>query len=129
MRTVRVVAAVIEKEGRIMIARRAYGDLAGLWEFPGGKYEEGESGEEAIVREIAEEFDAKLSVDSYLCTIEHDYASFHLVMDCYICHFDDEVLHLHDHSDIRFIDPHDEDVEWVPADTKVIRAYREKRSL
>ena len=127
MKTIRVAAAVIEKDGRIMIAKRSYGEQAGLWEFPGGKYEKDEKGEETIVREIREEFDARIAVDGFLCRIEHDYDSFHLLMDCYICHFlSDEVI-LHDHSDLKWIDPFDEDVEWVPADRKVIAEYRKRR--
>ena len=54
MKTIRVVAAIIEKEDKILIAKRLHGEFAGLWEFPGGKYEQGESGEQAIKREIKE---------------------------------------------------------------------------
>ena len=81
MKTIRVVAAIIEQNGKILIARRSYGDLAGFWEFPGGKYEEGETGEQAIKREIREEFDVEIDVRKFLCTVEHQY-DFHLVMDC-----------------------------------------------
>ena len=56
MKTIKVVAAIIEQNGKIMIARRSYGELAGFWEFPGGKYEERETGEQAIKREIEEEY-------------------------------------------------------------------------
>ena len=118
MKTIRVVAAIIEQNGKIMIARRSYGDLAGFWEFPGGKYEEGETGEQAIKREISEEFDVK----KYLCTVEHQY-DFHLVMDCFICTLKSEEMILHDHSAIRWIDPTEENIDWCPADRKVIRNY------
>ena len=127
VKTIKVAAAVIEKDKKIMIARRAYGDQEGLWEFPGGKAEYNEKSEEAVVREIREEFDADIVVDAYLCTIEHDYDSFHLVMDCFLCHFEDFDLHLHDHTEIRWIDPYEEDVNWVPADVKVIEEYRKKK--
>ena len=123
MKTIKVVAAIIEKEDKILIAKRGYGEFAGLWEFPGGKYEEGETGEEAIKREIEEEFDVEISVKEYLCTIEHEYSSFYLIMVCYICSLMSDNMVLHDHSDIRWIDPYNLDIEWVPADIKVIREY------
>ena len=117
----------MEKEGKILIARRLHGEQKDLWEFPGGKYEEGETGEEAIRREIEEEFDSEIEVRELLCTIEHQYDSFYLIMDCYICTFKTENIHLHDHSAIRWIDPKEEGIEWVPADRKVIKKYLESR--
>ena len=125
-KTIRVVAAVIEKDDKILIAKRNYGEFDGLWEFPGGKYEKGETGEEAIIREIEEEFDTEICVNEFLCTIDHDYDSFHLTMDCYICSLITDNLHLHDHSAIRWINPMEENIDWVPADIKVINNYKEK---
>ena len=121
MKTIRVVAAIIEKDNKIMIAKRLKGEFAGLWEFPGGKYEKGETGEQAIKREIEEEFDVEIDVKEYLCTIEHEYDSFYLIMDCYICSLVTDRMILHDHSDIKWIDPYNLDIEWVPADIKVIK--------
>lgn len=126
MKTIRVVAAIIEKDNKILIARRLKGEFAGLWEFPGGKYEENETGEEAIKREIEEEFDIEIDVNRYLCTIEHQYDSFYLVMDCYICTMITDNMILHDHSDIRWIDPKEDNIDFVPADIKVIRKYNER---
>ena len=122
MKTIRVVAAIIEQNGKILIARRSYGDLAGFWEFPGGKYEVGETGEQAIKREIREEFDIEIDVKKYLCTVEHQ-SDFHLVMDCFICTLESEEMILHNHSAIRWIDPTEENIDWCPADRKVIRNY------
>ena len=123
MKSLKVVAAIIEKEGKILIAQRLKGDLKGLWEFPGGKYEENETGEEAIKREIKEEFDVQLIVKGYLFTIEHQYPDFYLVMDCFRCALEDENITLHDHMAIRWIDPYEE-ADYAPADTKVIEEYR-----
>ena len=113
MKTLRVVAAIIEKDDRILIAKRSYGEFVDHWEFPGGKYEEGESGVEAIRREIREEFAVDIKVKEYLCTIEHQYDSFYLVMDCFICTLDTTEFHLHDHSAYRWIDPYERGIKWV----------------
>lgn len=126
MKKVKVTAAIIEKDEKILIARRNYGDFAGYWEFPGGKYEEGETGQEAIIREIREEFDTQIEVKEYLCTVEHQYDTFYLIMDCYICKLFNDDLVLHDHSAIRWIDPFEENINYLPADQKVIREYRRK---
>ena len=76
MKTIRVVAAVIcdsiEKKTKIFSTARGYGELKGGWEFPGGKIEEGETPQEAIVREIKEELDATISVGELIDTIEYD---------------------------------------------------------
>ena len=92
--------------------------------FPKGHLEKDETLAQAAVREIREEFDADIRVKEFLCTVEHEYDSFYLVMDCFICELLDEKLVLHDHSDLRMIDPYEEDVEWLPADRKVLQAYR-----
>jgi len=123
MKTLKVVAAIIEKDGRILIGQRLKGDLQGRWEFPGGKYEENETGEQAIRREIREEFDAQLTVKEYLFTVEYQYPEFYLVMDCFRCVLEDENVTLHDHMAIRWIDPYEE-ADYAPADMKVIEEYR-----
>lgn len=129
MKTLRVVAAIIEKNNKILIAQRLKGDFAGLWEFPGGKIEEGELPEQALIREIEEEFDTELNVEKYLTTVEHQYDSFYLVMDCFICTIKTGDLILHDHMAYKFIDPKENNIEWVPADVKVINAYKGHKGI
>ena len=129
MKILRVVAAIIEKNGRILIAQRLKGEFAGLWEFPGGKIEEGETPEQALIREIEEEFDTELNIEEYLTTIEHQYDSFYLVMDCFICTIKTGDLILHDHMAYRIIDPNEINIDWVPADVKVINAYKEFKGI
>ena len=124
MKTVRVVAAIIEKEDKILIAQRLKGEFKGLWEFPGGKIEEQEKPEEALIREIKEEMEVDIKINKYLCAIEHDYSTFHLSMDCFVCTLTSEGLHLNDHSAIKWINPFEDKIDWVPADVKVIENYR-----
>ncbi len=90
MKTIRVVAAVIKavnKEGSpiIFATQRGYGEMKDGWEFPGGKIEEGETPEQALKREIMEELDTEIKVGDLIDTIEYDYPTFHLSMDCFWC--------------------------------------------
>ena len=85
MKTIRVVAAVIRSKDKIFATARGYGEFKGQWEFPGGKIEPGETPQEALVREIQEELDVKIEVGDLIDTIEYDYSSFHLSMDCFWC--------------------------------------------
>ena len=75
---VKVAAAVICEDGKIFATQRGYGEYKDKWEFPGGKIEQGETAEEALIREIKEELDTEISVGKNICTIEYDYPEFHL---------------------------------------------------
>jgi 8-oxo-dGTP diphosphatase len=77
MKSVEVVAAIIEKEGKYFATQRGYGDFKDGWEFPGGKVEPGEQPEQAIIREIKEELESTVSIIKFLCTVEHDYPKFY----------------------------------------------------
>ena len=79
-KTIKVVAAVIRKGNTVFATQRGYGDYKDWWEFPGGKIEAGESPEEALVREIKEELNTDISVDSFITTVEYDYTEFHLII-------------------------------------------------
>ena len=82
MKTIEVVAAVIHKDGAYFATQRGYGEFEGLWEFPGGKIEAGESRESALKREIQEELGVSISVENHICTTDYDYPAFHLTMHC-----------------------------------------------
>ena len=123
--TVAVVAAVIVKDGRFLATQRGYGELAGGWEFPGGKVEPGESPQQALAREIREELRANIEVGELLVTVEHDNGAFHLSMECYLCRLLSDHVSLTEHSDARWLDAETmHSVEWLPADIQVVEAIK-----
>lgn len=125
MKTIRVSAAVIHNNGKILATQRGYGDFKGMWEFPGGKREEGETGEEAILREIKEELKADISIEKFLITVEYQYPNFFLIMDCYLCTLISEGLTLTEHEDARWLDINNLDsVEWLPADIDALNEVK-----
>ena len=125
-KTINVVAAIIKSTNEqgnpiIFATQRGYGDFKGGWEFPGGKIEPGETSEEALVREIREELDTEILVESLLETVEYDYPNFHLSMKCYWCSVLSGNLVLKEHAAARWLSKEELfDVEWLPADLELI---------
>ena len=101
MKTVRVVAGIIIEDGKVFATQRGYGEFKDGWEFPGGKIEQGETPEEAVVREIMEELDTEVEVKELFDTVEYDYPKFHLSMDCFICKIKKGDLVLKEHEAAR----------------------------
>ena len=126
MKTVKVVAAIITKDGKVFATQRGYGDFKDGWEFPGGKVEEGEKPEDAIVREIREELSAGIKVTGFLTTVEHDYPTFHLSMDCFWAELKDGTeMVLREHEAAKWLAMNElDEVAWLPADVKVVEAIR-----
>lgn len=121
MKTIEVVAAIIQKDGKYFSTQRGYGEFEGLWEFPGGKIEPGESHETALKREIEEELGIDISVKDLLCTTNYDYPSFHLTMHCYLCNIASGEIELREHKSARWLKPETlNNVEWLPADKEII---------
>ena len=126
MKTVKVVAAVIKavnKNGEdiIFATQRGYGEFKDGWEFPGGKIEEGETPQEALKREIMEELDTEITVGELIDTIEYDYPTFHLSMDCFWCEVVKGELVLKEAEAAKWLKKDELDkVDWLPADVELI---------
>ena len=122
-KAINVVAAIIRKDDQVFTTQRGYGDYKDWWEFPGGKIEKGETPEEAIVREIKEELNTEIAVDSFLTTVEYDYEQFHLTMDCFWCSIKEGHLQLLEHEAAKWLPLNDlRQVNWLPADVLVVDA-------
>ncbi len=125
MKTVEVCSAIIIKDQKIFITQRGYGDFKDKWEFPGGKLESGESGEDCIVREIKEELDADIKVIDYLGIIEFTYPLFHLKMHNYICELIGNHIVALEHEAAKFVNSNDlDEFDFLPADLLVINKLK-----
>ena len=120
---IRVTAAIIEREGKILIAKRKAGDdlFAGLWEFPGGKIEEGETPEECMARELKEELDIEVEVGELISSNKHKYPHGIFELLAYrVKHISGEMI-LNDHDEIKWVTVDEiSNFEFPPADIPII---------
>lgn len=124
-KTIHVVAAIIRSNHKIFATQRGYGEFKDGWEFPGGKIEQGESPEQALVREIREELDTEIEVRELFDTVEYDYPQFHLSMQCFLCTIKTGELVLKEHEAARWLDREELDsVDWLPADKDLIEKLK-----
>lgn len=122
---VKVVAAVIcnslDEKKQIFATARGYGEFKSQWEFPGGKVEVGETSQQALVREIKEELETEIMVGDLIDTIEYDYPTFHLSMDCFWCEVLEDALKLLEAESARWLTKDTlYDVQWLPADIMLV---------
>lgn len=128
MKTIKVVAAVIKEGDKVFATQRGYGDLIGGWEFPGGKVEANETSQQALIREIKEELEVDIEVNDYIDTIEYDYPTFHLSMECYFCKvLNNEDFVLKEHQAAKWLTKETlYSVDWLPADVTLISKIAQK---
>ena len=125
MKELFVVAAIIKKDNKILATQRGYGEFEGLWEFPGGKIEDGETKEEALVREIKEELNADIIVEKFALDLEWQYPNFYLYMSCFECVLESDI-ELLEHMGARWLYLDELDtVEWIQADIKAVNYIKE----
>lgn len=126
MKTIHVVAAIIIENERVFATQRGYGEFKDGWEFPGGKIEEGETPEQALVREIREELDTEIEVGELFDSVEYDYSDFHLSMKCFLCKIKSGDLVLKEHEAAKWLTKETiESVDWLPADRDIIKKLKE----
>ena len=115
----------MKEKNKIFATARGYGELKGGWEFPGGKVELGETPQQALIREIIEELDTEIKVGELIDTLEYDYPTFHLSMDCFWCEVLNGDLVLKEHEAAKWLTKEKlNEVEWLPADITLIEEIR-----
>ena len=125
MKTINVVAAIIKENNKFFASQRGYGEFTGGWEFPGGKIEEGETPQEALIREIKEELDISIIVGELLDIVEYDYPTFHLSMQCFWATIEDGELILKEHMAAKWLKKDElESVNWLPADEGLVEKIK-----
>lgn len=125
MKELFVVAAIIKKDNKILATQRGYGEFEGMWEFPGGKIEEGESKEAALIREIKEELNADIEVEKFAIDLEWQYPNFYLFMSCFECILKSD-FELLEHNNAKWLSKEELDsVEWIPADIAAVNYLKE----
>ena len=125
---IKVVAAAIERDGKIFCAQRPEGkSLGGFWEFPGGKLEEGESPEQALIREIKEELNSEIQIISYINEASYDYEFGTVVMKTYHAELISGNLELLEHQNSTWLAPHElSTINWAPVDRPAVRLLSNK---
>jgi 8-oxo-dGTP diphosphatase len=129
MKTIEVVAAVIQHHNKILAVQRGpakYAYISEKWEFPGGKMEAGETEEQTIIREIREELDMQIEVKSKLLTVEHSYPDFHLTMHTYLCESEQSEPILTEHLAFRWLSIDQlEEIDWAGADVPIVEVLKQ----
>lgn len=120
-----VVAAVIRKDGKYFCVRKGstkYSYTSYKYEFPGGKIEPGETPQEALRREMAEELDYDISVGDRLVTVSHDYPDFSITLNAYLCEPLADDFKLKEHTEYRWLGAQElHTVDWAAADLGIVR--------
>lgn len=122
---INVVGAVILKDGLILCAQRGTGALAGMWEFPGGKIEPGETARAALEREIDEELECQVIVGADVVTTSHEYDFGVVNLSTFYCELVSGVPVLTEHQAVQWLKPDDLPVlDWAPADIPAVDVIR-----
>ena len=122
---VEVSAALIFRAGRLLITQRhARSHLGGLWEFPGGKIEAGETAEECLIRELREELGVSVFIGSALSPATHSYQDFTVTLYPFICSLTGGTVTMHEHHALKWVEPQQmPELDWAAADLPVISEY------
>ncbi len=127
MKQVTVVAAIIEKDNKVLCMQRGqdrHDYTSFKWEFPGGKIELGETNEQALTRELSEEMNLHVEINSFFGVFKHEYPDFELTLHVYKCSPIDKDFVLNVHNDFKWLEKGElETLEWAPADQGIVAKY------
>ena len=130
MKIINVVAAIIKKGNKVFIAKRGHGEFKGKWEFPGGKIEPGESGEEATIREIKEELKADIEVEKFFSEINDNRGDICFNVKFYICKLKSDKMEVTEHLDYKWVEPKEiVDAEFMQADKEILDKLKSNNKI
>lgn len=128
MKLIKVVAGVVRNGSKFLCVQRGpnkFPYISEKWEFPGGKIEEGESPEGALIRELKEELELEVINLSYLITVDHVYPDFRIVMDTFICDTASIEFQLSEHQAGIWLSQDDlVELDWAAADVPIVKALK-----
>lgn len=127
MKRIHVVCGIIEQEGLVFAVRRGrtkYDYTSFKWEFPGGKIEFGETGKDALERELREELDVEVRVGGKVAIVEHQYPDFVIQMEAYRCTLTDSQPVLKEHTEMKWCTKEDlQQLDWAAADIPIMKTW------
>ena len=117
-----VACALVDADRRVLLAQRPEGkQMAGLWEFPGGKIEPGETEQETLAREINEELGVAIEVGEHIVTTSYDYDFGTVNLSTYYCALEGSTPTAREHSELRWVEPRQLlSLDWAPADVEAV---------
>jgi 8-oxo-dGTP diphosphatase len=123
----KVSCGIIRQGNTYFVAKRPNSkNMGGMWEFPGGKIEQNESKEEALIREIKEELDCTIKPIKFALDLEYQYPTFYLKMSCFEAIITEGTPNLLEHNDAKWLTKDQlDDVNWIPADIKAVNYLKE----
>jgi 8-oxo-dGTP diphosphatase len=124
-RTINVVCAIIERDGKFLAAKRSAAQShSGFWEFPGGKIDPGEDAEKALVREIMEELGILISPRKQLPAVSFEYPGKSVTLIPFVCGIASGRCAALEHQEIRWVDKREAvSLAWLPPDAEILRNY------
>jgi 8-oxo-dGTP diphosphatase len=124
MKHIEVVAAVILNKNQYLCVQRnssKYDYISYKYEFPGGKVEENETNEEALLREIKEELNLEIQIEKHIITIKHTYPDFKISMNTYLCNSKTREITLNEHVNQKWLAKEDlPNLDWAEADLPIV---------
>lgn len=123
-----VAGLILDEAGCLLACRRAEGKhLGGKWEFPGGKVEEAESAEDALIRELKEELSITVETGPQLTSVVHDYGRGPIRLIPFLCRIAAGQPSAHEHSELRWCNPSElPSLDWAQADLPILAEFLQR---